>query len=139
MSGLSNALVQAKHLVLHGPATISADGAGTPQKLENRDGMGLLVLITSAGTGTSPVLDVKLQHKEKVGDSLVDAGIAFPQMAGAGGVKVMPIALNSLKAYVTPYFDIGGTSSPTFPGATVLLLRIPKYTSEAPAPDWVSS
>lgn len=141
MSGLSNALVQGKVHVLFGPATVSADGAGgSASKIENRDGFGLLILQTAAGTGTTPTLDVKLQQKEKTGDALADVpGVALDQMVAAGGIKTKVVDLRSLKLYVQGYFDIGGTSTPTFPGTSLLLIEIPKYTSGEAPPDWITA
>jgi hypothetical protein len=80
------------------------------------EGVALVLLNASAGTGTSPTLDVKLQHSDD--DSTyedVTSG-TFTQVtdvAETAGVRVMKLNVSDLKRYLRVVGTIAGTT-PSF-------------------------
>ena len=89
---------------------------GTGIDVLEYEGVALVLLNASAGTGTSPTLDVKLQHSDD--DSTyedVTSG-AFSQVTDAAetaGVKVMKLNVSDLKRYLRVVGTIAGTT-PSF-------------------------
>lgn len=116
MTHLLNALAQAVGLVLAAAARRTSSLTGTGIDVLTYEGVALVVLNASAGTGTNPTLDVKLQHSDD--DSTYEdvTGGAFTQVtdvAGSAGVQVKRINVSDLKRYVRAIGTIAGTT-PSF-------------------------
>jgi hypothetical protein len=116
MTHLLNALAQAAGSVLAAAARRTATLTGTGIDVLAYEGVGLFVLNSSAGTGTDPTLDVKLQHSDDdVTYADVTAG-AFTQVtdvAGTAGVQVKKLNVADLKRYVRVVGTVGG-GTPSF-------------------------
>ena len=116
MTHLLNALAQATGVELAPAASRTSTLTGTGIDVLEYEGVGLVLLNASAGTGTSPTLDVKLQHSDD--DSTyedVTSG-AFTQVtdvAETAGVKVMKLNVSDLKRYLRVVGTIAGTT-PSF-------------------------
>ena len=116
MTHLLNALAQATGSVLAPADQRTSTLTGTGIDVLDYEGVALVLLNTSAGTGTSPTLDVKLQHSDD--DSAyvdVNSG-AFSQVTDAAetaGVKGMKVNASDLKRYLRVVGTIAGTS-PSF-------------------------
>lgn len=81
------------------------------------DGPAHLILQSSAATaGTSPTLNVKLQHSDSVSSNFEDvAGVAFTQVTDAADLtQMLTVQIGQLKKYVRCVGTIGGTNTPTF-------------------------
>ncbi len=116
MTHLLNALAQATGVELAPAASRTATLTGTGIDVLEYEGVALVLLNASAGTGTSPTLDVKLQHSDD--DSTyedVTSG-TFSQVTDAAetaGVKVMKLNVSDLKRYLRVIGTIAGTT-PSF-------------------------
>jgi len=116
MTHLLNALAQATGVELAPAASRTSTLTGTGIDVLEYEGVALVLLNASAGTGTSPTLDVKLQHSDD--DSTyedVTSG-AFSQVTDAAetaGVKVMKLNVSDLKRYLRIVGTIAGTT-PSF-------------------------
>lgn len=116
MTHLLNALAQATGVELAPAASRTSTLNGTGIDVLEYEGVALVLLNASAGTGTSPTLDVKLQHSDD--DSTyedVNSG-AFSQVTDAAetaGVKVMKLNVSDLKRYLRVVGTIAGTT-PSF-------------------------
>jgi hypothetical protein len=116
MTHLLNALAQATGVELAPAASRTSTLTGTGIDVLEYEGVALVLLNASAGTGTSPTLDVKLQHSDD--DSTyedVTSG-TFTQVTDAAetaGVKVMKLNVSDLKRYLRVIGTIAGTT-PSF-------------------------
>ena len=116
MTHLLNALAQATGVELAPATSRTSTLTGTGIDVLEYEGVALVLLNASAGTGTSPTLDVKLQHSDD--DSTyedVNSG-AFSQVTDAAetaGVKVMKLNVSDLKRYLRVIGTIAGTT-PSF-------------------------
>lgn len=116
MTHLLNALAQAVGLVLAAAARRTSTLTGTGIDVLAYEGVALVVLNASAGTGTTPTLDVKLQHSDDNSTYADVTGGAFTQVtdvAGTAGVQVKKINVSDLKRYVRSIGTIAGTT-PSF-------------------------
>ena len=116
MTHLLNALSQAVGLVLAAAARRTSTLTGTGIDVLAYEGVALVVLNASAGTGTTPTLDVKLQHSDDNSTYADVTGGAFTQVtdvAGSAGVQVKKINVSDLKRYVRAIGTIAGTT-PSF-------------------------
>ena len=116
MTHLLNALAQAVGLVLAAAARRTSTLTGTGIDVLAYEGVALVVLNASAGTGTTPTLDVKLQHSDDDSTYADVTGGAFTQVtdvAGSAGVQVKKINVSDLKRYVRAIGTIAGTT-PSF-------------------------
>lgn len=116
MSHLLNTLAHALGLVLAAAARRTSTLTGTGIDVLHYEGVALAVLNASAGTGTNPTLDVKLQHSDDNSTYADVTGATFTQVtndAGSAGVQVMRINVSDLKRYLRVIGTIGGTS-PSF-------------------------
>ena len=116
MTHLLNALAQATGVELAPAASRTSTLTGTGIDVLEYEGVALALLNASAGTGTSPTLDVKLQHSDD--DSTYEdvTGGAFSQVTDAAetaGVKVMKLNISDLKRYLRIVGTIAGTT-PSF-------------------------
>ena len=116
MTHLLNALAQATSGELAAAARRTSTLTGTGIDVLEYEGVALVLLNASAGTGTTPTLDVKLQHSDD--DSTyedVTSG-AFSQVTDAAetaGVKAMKLKVSDLKRYLRIVGTIAGTT-PSF-------------------------
>jgi len=116
MTHLLNALAQATGVELAPAASRTSTLTGTGIDVLEYEGVALVLLNASVGTGTSPTLDVKLQHSDD--DSTyedVTSG-TFSQVTDAAetaGVKVMKLNVSDLKRYLRIVGTIAGTT-PSF-------------------------
>jgi hypothetical protein len=116
MTHLLNALAQATGVELAPAASRTSTLTGTGIDVLEYEGVALVLLNASAGTGTSPTLDVKLQHSDD--DSTYEdvTNGAFSQVTDAAetaGVKVMKLNVSDLKRYLRVVGTIAGTT-PSF-------------------------
>lgn len=101
------------------PARKTASENGAAIDLQQYVGDVKVVLSTSAGGGTSPTLDVKLQESDTSGGTYTDiAGAAFAQVTAAALTTALTVNADSAKRYIRAVTTIGGTS-PTFDLALV--------------------
>ena len=116
MTHLLNALAQATGVELAPAASRTSTLTGAGIDVLEYEGVALVLLNASAGTGTSPTLDVKLQHSDD--DSTyedVTSG-AFSQVTDAAetaGVKAMKLNVSDLKRYLRVVGTVAGTT-PSF-------------------------
>ena len=116
MTHLLNALAQAVGLVLAAAAQRTSTLTGTGIDVLDYEGVTLAVLNASAGTGTTPTLDVKLQHSDDDSTYADVTGAAFTQVTDAAetaGVQVLKVNVSDLKRYVRVIGTIAGTT-PSF-------------------------
>jgi hypothetical protein len=116
MTHLLNALAQTVGAVLAAAARRTSTLTGTGIDVLDYEGVALVLLNTSAGTGTAPTLDVKLQHSDDDSTYADVTSGAFSQItsvAGTAGVKVMKVNVSDLKRYLRVVATIAGTT-PSF-------------------------
>src|SRR5687768_8292984 len=105
-------------------ATITETGAASAQPLPQRKNKWAAAISTGTRTGTSPTLDVLVEHSENGTDWLTLA--TFTQITGASAheVKFAAAATDYLKPllpYARASYTVGGTGTPTFNSVTVKL------------------
>ena len=116
MTHLLNALAQTVGLVLAAAAQRTSTLTGTGIDVLDYEGVALAVLNASAGTGTTPTLDVKLQHSDDDSTYADVTGGTFTQVTDAAetaGVQVLKVNVSDLKRYVRVIGTIAGTT-PSF-------------------------
>jgi len=116
MTHLLNALSQAVGLVLAAAARRTSTLTGTGIDVLHYEGVALLALNASAGTGTTPTLDVKLQHSDDnttFADVTAGAFTQVTDVAGTAGVQVKKVNVSDLKRYLRVIGTIAGTT-PSF-------------------------
>lgn len=102
------------------PARKSASENGAAIDLQQYVGDVKVILSSSAGGGTGPTLNVKLQECDTPGGTFTDiAGAAFTQVTNAAdSTEAIAINADSCKRYIRGVTTIAGTS-PTFDMALV--------------------
>lgn len=116
MTHLLNALALTVSAVLAAAARRTSTLTGTGIDVLDYEGVALVLLNTSVGTGTTPTLDVKLQHSDDDSTYADVTSGAFSQItsvAGTAGVKVMKVNVSDLKRYLRVTGTIAGTT-PSF-------------------------
>ena len=118
MTHLLNALSQALGLVLAAAARRTTTLTGTEIDVLHYEGVALIVLNASAGTGTTPTLDVKLQHSDTTtsgdfADVTTGAFTRVTEVSGTAGVQVLRVNVSDLKRYLRVIGTIAGTT-PSF-------------------------
>lgn len=116
MTHLLNSLAQAVGLVLAAAARRTSTLTGTGIDVLHYEEVALVLLNASAGTGTNPTLDVKLQHSDDNSTFADVTGATFTQVTsdpGTAGVQAMRINVSNLKRYVRVIGTIAGTT-PSF-------------------------
>ena len=116
MTHLLNALAQTVGLVLAAAARRTSTLTGTGIDVLDYEGVALAVLNASEGTGTTPTLDVKLQHSDDDSTYADVTSGAFTQVtdvAGTAGVQILKVNVSDLKRYVRVIGTIAGTT-PSF-------------------------
>jgi len=108
-------LSQGHALVLAPAGTYDeTDAEQTGIDVQDYDGVALFILNASAGTGTTPTLDVTIE--ESADDSTYTAvtGGAFTQVTDTAAVEAIALNVGNLKRYVRVTIDIGGTTPDFF-------------------------
>lgn len=102
------------------PARKTATANGSAIDIREYVGDLKVVLSTSAGGGTSPTLNVKMQESDASGGTYTDiSGAAFTQVTGAAdSTEAITIRAGATKRYIRGVLTIAGTS-PTFDMALV--------------------
>lgn len=102
------------------PARKTASENGSAIDLRDYVGDVKVILSTSAGGGTTPTLDVKLQESDATGSGFTDiSGAEFTQVTDAAdSTEAIVISADSNKRYMRAVLTIDGTS-PTFDMALV--------------------
>lgn len=122
---------------LHSPVTVepllamsarAASVNGTGVDMKDYLGIGKVILDAALGTGTTPTLDVKLQHSDDdgVADTYTDITDGdFDQVTDAlgNGVQEKKIDLDAVRRYVRAVVTIGGTNYPTFSCNCIVLAK----------------
>lgn len=89
---------------------------GTGVDIRKYAGYGQVVLQSSAGTGTNPTLNVKLQHADTVGGSYTDiTGAVFAEVTDAAdSTQMIQLPVDEVKPFIKVIGTIAGTDTPTF-------------------------
>ena len=119
MSNILNALSQASGLSLADGGQRTSTPTLTAIDVLDYEGSALIVLNSGAATaGSSPTLNVKIQHSDASGSGFADvSGATFEEVtgsAGTAGIQVMKVNVSNLKRYLKAVATVGGTSTPTF-------------------------
>lgn len=96
--------------------TASENGAGVD--LQQYVGDYSVILSTSAGGGTAPTLDIKLQDSDDNSTFADISGAAFTQVTATASTQTVILNANAVKRYIRAVSTITGTS-PTFDMALV--------------------
>lgn len=119
-------------LSILGLASVTADGNGSGVDISAYEGVLGFVQVCKNTAGTTPTMDNKLQHSEDNVTFTDVTGGAFTQVTDAGSsaqvTQKIEIQKNALKKYVRVAKDIGGTSTPAF-NTAVILIAHKKYES----------
>lgn len=113
-------LAQASAVSLAAAGRRTSTLTGSAVDVLDYEGPAMFILNAAAATaGTSPTLDVKIQHSDTTtsGDFVDVTGGAFTQVtdvAGTAGVQKKILNVASLKKYVRVIGTIAGTNTPTF-------------------------
>lgn len=91
--------------------TLTATGA----EVLDYGGTAQLVLQSTAGTGTTPTLDVKIQDSATLGGTYTDiTGATFARVTDAADVtEMIPLNIGDVKEFIRVVGTIGGTT-PSF-------------------------
>lgn len=107
-------------------AAQQATSTVTGSAVDIRDFIGTLKVTLSAGqatAGTSPTLDVKIQHSHTTttGDFVDYTGATYTQVTDASGAVFESVGIDARAArrYIRALCTIGGSNTPTFPLAVV--------------------
>ncbi len=109
--------------------TASVDGTGVDLLQYVGTGNINLKAVMDVGTvtGTNPTWDAKIQESDSPGSGYTDiTGAAFTQVT-ATGTGAVELHFRTVKRYVRVSTTIGGTGTPTFPCA-ILLVVPERYT-----------
>lgn len=101
------------------PARKTASENGAAIDLQQYVGDLKVILCSSAGGGTTPTLDVKLQESDTAAGTFTDIpGAAFTQVTAAASTAAITLNADSAKRYIRAVTTIAGTT-PTFDMALV--------------------
>jgi len=100
-------------LVLKAVSAITTTTNGTGLDLNDYEGQVAFYLESSAGTGTSPTLDVKIQDSDDNTTFADVSSAAFTQVTGAASVQKLVLNSNNVKRYVRCVSTLTGTT-PSF-------------------------
>lgn len=113
---LIHALASAVVSQLEAVAARTSTLTGTAFDTLGYEGSMLVLLSSALGTGTSPTLDVKIQHSDSASSGFADiTGAAFTQVTDAAGAGVQNLVLrrDKVKRYIRVIGTIAGTT-PSF-------------------------
>ena len=98
----------------HVGAARTATGQSSAVDLRDYDGEVLWILDSTAGTGSSPTMDVTIEDSaDGSGSWAAISGAAFTQVTGSASQQKLGINKDSCKRYVRIKFTLGG-STPSF-------------------------
>ena len=97
-------------LALAAATSISSTTTSTGVDVSDFTGNGKLMLDAAALTGTTPTLDVKIQHSDTLGGTYTDTGVAFTQVAGVASNQQQDVSLDQFKKFVRVVSTLGGTT-----------------------------
>ncbi len=99
---------------LRATAAITATGQGSAVDVRTRRGLGVIILDSAAGTGTSPTLDAVIQDSAdgSTGWATV-AGATFTQVAGAASLQTLVFDFDACRGFIRVSETVGGTT-PSF-------------------------
>lgn len=125
MSNLLNALAQHNELTLAVPATNTSTLTGTGVDVTDYEGIGLVVLNSALGTGTTPTLDGKVQDCATVGGTYADvSGATFTQIThAADAMEVIAINVSNVKGFIRIVGTIAGTNPSFVCGAVFIGIK----------------
>lgn len=103
--------------------TYTSTETGTGVDVTAAEGMAIAVLNSSAGGGTTPTLDVKLQSCSTVGGTYADiSGATFTQITDSGGgVQMIAFNIAAVEAFVRALGTIAGGGGETFDFSVTLI------------------
>lgn len=106
------------------PARATASANGSAVDIKDYVGKVKVVLATSAGGGTTPTLDVKLQESADGSSGWTDiSGAAFTQVTDAAdATEAIGLNVDGVERYIRAVETLGGTS-PTFDRSLTLFGR----------------
>ena len=114
MALIQQNLEKLDQLAFHPVAARTATGEATGLDLRQYDGDVVLLLDSAAGGGTTPTLDVTVEHSDSASaDYTAISGAAFEQVVDAASRQKLVIDADSAKRYVRVKYTIAGTN-PTF-------------------------
>lgn len=101
---------------------------GTGADMRDYIGKGKVILDAALGSGTTPTLNVKLQHSDDDGSTDTYTDITdgdFDEVTGAAGngVQEKEIDLDAVRRYVRAVATIAGTNYPTFSCNCIVLAK----------------
>ena len=102
-------------------AAIAVTTNGAAFDLRPYDGDIRLMLNSAAGTGTTPTLDVKIQHSDD-GTTWVDSGVTFTRVTTVAATEVLAQTAERFKRYIRAVDTVGGTT-PSFARAVTFVGR----------------
>ena len=114
MALIQQNLEKLDQLAFHPVAARTATGEATGLDLRQYDGDVVLLLDSAAGGGTTPTLDVTVEHSDSLSaDYTAISGAAFEQVVDAASRQKLVIDADSAKRYVRVKYTLAGTN-PTF-------------------------
>lgn len=116
MTNLMNALTQGVPLTLLLPATLTSTTSGTGVDVSLYEGFAAAVVHSAAGTGTTPTMNVKLEHCATVGGTYADiSGATFVEIddTAGGSVQIITFDARAVDGFVRATATLAGTS-PSF-------------------------
>lgn len=103
-------------------SVVAANGVGAEIDTKDYDGNVGFYLLTKKTAGTSPTLAAKLTECATSGGSYTDVvGGGFTGLTTADGKQKLSLNVGNLKRYVKYAFVIGGTDSPSYNVAAVMV------------------
>jgi hypothetical protein len=114
MAILRQALDKLEAVNFHATAARTATGSATGVDMQQYDGDFVLILDSAAGTGTSPTLDVTVEHSDTLGGTYTAiSGAAFTRVINAASHQRLVISKDEARRFVRVTYTIGG-STPSF-------------------------
>jgi len=108
-----NMLTRAEGATLFAPAARTSTVNGTGVDVTDFEGVGIAVLTSAAGAGTTPTMDVKLQDSDDNSSFADISGATFVQVTTAASRQIKAFDVAAARKFVRAVATIGG-SSPSF-------------------------
>jgi len=127
---LDRIIQQLTQFDLHPTAAETVTGNGTGVDMTTLEGIAAVILDSAGGAGTTPTLNVKLQHSATLGGSYVDiAGAVFAEVDDTPASRQM-IKFNASEAdnFVRAVWTITGSAGQSFT-FSANLLGVKKYNN----------
>lgn len=111
-------------LALAAAAAVTVTGNVAGVDITSYVGKAMLVLTSSAGVGTAPTLNVKVQESDTLGGTYTDiAGAAFAQVTAAAVAQKLVIDVDVSRPFIRVVDTLGGTAPSFTRGVNLLALR----------------